>query len=212
MFRRYRDLGLGEFIVVGCDTSMGCGDNSVAQFMSVTKLDVPLVWSSGSSAVEMTNEIWPEFERIYDKTKIKPTVAYERNNGGTFEMERLAGLNRNGKYDIFQMPQVGNVDNAEARKLGWDTNTATRPAMLVALKELIDNKLVRIYDTQTIEEMFAFINVHTSTSYKAQAEKNAHDDHVMSLAIANQLRLMCPMKKLPVKRDVVAERPKRWAY
>jgi hypothetical protein len=59
--------------------------------------------------------------------------------------------------------------------------------MLEDLKNAIDNKLIRIYDKQTVNEMFAFIVVQTSSSWKAQAEKHAHDDLIMSLAIAWQL-------------------------
>lgn len=192
MFFKYRELQRGEFVVVGGDCSMGSGDYSVCQFISKNNLDVPLVYSSRGSATEMTNKVYPALERIHDKTGIKPMIGYERNNGGSFEMERLASLNRLGKYDIFKMPGIGNVDNGEPVRLGWDTNTATRPAMLSALKEIIDSKTLRIYDKRTVEELFSFINVQTSTAWKAQAEKNAHDDHVMALAIAWQLYIMSP--------------------
>lgn len=70
----------------------------------------------------------------------------------------------------------------------WDTNTATRPKMLADLKEAIDKRLIKIYDKRTINEMFSFIVVQTSTAWKAQAEKGANDDLVMALAIAWQLQ------------------------
>lgn len=125
-------------------------------------------------------------------TGVRPVIAYERNNGGAFEMERLAALNRAGKFELFKMPQaVGNVHSSEAVKYGWDTNTASRPAMLQQLKEAVDKKVIRLYDKKTIEEMYAFVVVQTSSAWKAQAEKGAHDDLVMSLAIAWQLYQMC---------------------
>ena len=86
------------------------------------------------------------------------------------------------------MPTYGSVDNPEAKKLGWDTNTATRPKMLSELKEAIDKRLIKLYDGRTINEMFSFIVVQTSTAWKAQAEKGANDDLVMALAIAWQLQ------------------------
>jgi hypothetical protein len=55
------------------------------------------------------------------------------------------------------------------------------------IKEAVDNKLLIIYDRPTITEMFSFIEAQTTTMWRAQAEKNAHDDLVMSLAIAWQL-------------------------
>lgn len=188
-FRRYRDYKLGEFYVVGVDTSWGGTDYSCAQFLCKSTLDVPVVYHSKVLATEMTPLIHLELERIYDETKVKPVVAFERNNGGVAEIERLATLNRNGKYKIYtEKTGVGTTEATESSvKLGWTTSSATRPTMLSMLKECIDNRLLRIYDKPTITEMFSFIISQTSSSWKAQAEQGAHDDLIMALAIAWQL-------------------------
>ncbi len=186
-FRRYRAYQPGEFFVIGADTAAGGLDYCAAQFLSKSKLDVPTVFHSKGLATEMTPEIHNELESIYDQTQVKPVVAFERNNGGVYEMERLATLNRNGKYRIFLMPSVGTTVNPEAKRLGWDTNSATRPTMLQSLKECIDGRLLKLYDKPTVTEMFSFVVVPTSMAWRAQAEKGAHDDLIMSLAIAWQL-------------------------
>jgi len=189
MLKQFRKIKKGEFFVVGCDCSMGCGDYSVAQFASKNWLDVPLEWSSKSSATEMTTQIYPVLEQLYESTGVRPLVAYERNNGGVFEMERLAALNRLDKFEIFRRTEKDLDDGTinVSNKLGWDTNSATRPAMLETLKDAIDNKLLRLYDRVTVGELLSFVNIRTSTAWKAQAEKNSHDDHVMALAIAWKL-------------------------
>lgn len=187
MLSRYRQLNNGEFFVVGVDTAAGGPDRCAAQFLSKTKLDVPIVYHSRVLATEMTPVLVGELERIHDKTGVSPVIAYERNNGGVFEMERLASLNKLGKYRIYTMPTYGTIDNPTAKKLGWDTNTATRPKMLAELKEAIDKRLIKLYHKPTVNEMFSFIVSQTSTSWKAQAEDGANDDLVMSLAIAWQL-------------------------
>ena len=166
-------------------------DYCAAQFISKTKIDVPLVYHAKVLANDMTNAIFPVLEKIFDITKIKPVIAYERNSGGIFEFERLGGLNRLGKFELFKMPKTGNVDNSYPTKLGWDTNTATRPRMLSDLKDAVDKRLITVYDKPTINEMFSFIISQTSTSEKAQAEHGSHDDLVMSLAIAWQLYQQC---------------------
>lgn len=191
MFRKYRDFQPGEFIVVAADTSSGLGDYCAAQFLSKTKIDVPLVYHSKVIATEMTNTLYPALEKIYDITGVKPVVAYERNAGGTFEIDRLGQMNRLGKYTLFRMPTMAQVNVSEPTKYGWDTNTATRPAMLSQLKEAIDNKLLTVYDKITIEEMYSFIVNRTTATVKAQAELGCHDDLVMSLAIAWQLYQQC---------------------
>jgi phage terminase large subunit len=83
------------------------------------------------------------------------------------------------------MKNFGNIENSDPSKIGWDTTTGTRPKMLQDLKEVIDNKTIRIYDPITVKELFTFIIKKTG---KPEAEDNAHDDLVMSLAIAWQLQ------------------------
>jgi hypothetical protein len=189
VWRHYRKLTRGEFIVVGVDTAAGGGDYCAAQFLSKTKLDVPFLYHNQTLASEMTPELHMMLEAVYETTGVRPVVAYERQNGGVFEMERLAALNKRGDYIIYQaQSNVGTVSGAMGGpKLGWDTNTATRPTMLADLKDCIDNKLLTIYDKQTVNEMFAFVVVRTTSAWKAQAENGSHDDLVMSLAIAWQL-------------------------
>jgi len=185
--RQYRDIEKDEFIVVGVDTAAGGADYCAAQFISADRLDVPLVYHEKTLATNATPKILTLLEKIHDITGVKPVVAFERNNGGVFEMERLASLNKNQKFKTFEMYTYGKRKNDQPRKLGWDTNSATRPKMLSDLKDAVDNRLIHIYDYKTVQEMFSFVTVQTSTAWRAQAEKGSHDDLLMSLAIAWQL-------------------------
>ena len=105
------------------------------------------------------------------------------------EIERLATLNRQGKYRIYhEKTGLGSTASTEDTvRLGYTTNSATRPTMLSMLKEAIDGRLLQLYDKPTINEMFSFIISQTSSSWKAQAEQGAHDDLIMALAGAWQL-------------------------
>lgn len=210
-FRRYRPYQKGEFFVVFADTAWGGLDYCAAQFLSKTNLDVPVVYHAKTIATEMTPLIHSELERIYDATGVKPVVAFERNNGGVAEIERLATLNRLGKYIIYQEKTgLGTTDTTEASiKLGWTTSSATRPTMLSMLKEAIDSRLITIYDKPTINEMFSFIISQTSSSWKAQAEQGAHDDLIMSLAGAWQLY---QTESPPVIRQRVIRERKRSTF
>lgn len=189
MFRRYREIEHGEFFVVFADTAWGGADRCATQFLSKTRIDVPLVYHKQGLATEMTPLLHLELEAIYDKTQVQPVIAYETNNGGTAEIERLASLNRLGKYRIYQQKQnVGTTESIkDSVRLGWTTTTATRPVMLQMLKEAIDNKLITIYDKPTVNEMFSFIISQKSSTWKAEAEQGAHDDLIMALAGAWQL-------------------------
>jgi len=188
MFRQYREIKKGEFFVIFADTSSGGSDSNACQFLSKTMIDVPLVYHQRGIATEMTNAIFPVIEKIFDVTGIKPMVAYENNAGGIFELERLAALNRSNKYSIYKQITHGTTQSEQTEKIGWVTNTATRPLMLQDLKNAIDNKLLRVYDKQTIGELYSFI---INRLGKPEAEQGSHDDLVMSLAGAWQLYQQC---------------------
>jgi len=191
IIRQYRKIERGEFFVVGVDTAAGGLDSCVAQFMSKTNTDIPLIYSEQITATEMTPKLKAMLDKIYDMTGVRPCVAFERNNGGLFEMERLSRLNRDDKFYLYEMFNYGNRDSAqdETYKIGWETNSATRPKMLSDLKEAIDHKLIKIYDRATIEELFSFVVVQMKTRWKAAADVGKHDDLVMALAITYQLYL-----------------------
>ena len=198
MFRQYRRPEVGENIIVYGDTAVGGADYCAAQFFSRTRLDFFMVYHARVVGTEMTNSIFPVIEKLFDLTKIKPLVAYERNNGGAFEMDRIATLNRAGKYELFKMPTAGRIETPEATKYGVDVNSAVRPAMLGNFKEAVDKRLVGIYDKPTINELFSFIVSQTSSSWKAQAESGAHDDLVMSAAGAWFVYENSKLKSLPI--------------
>lgn len=208
-FRKYRNFEPGEFIICFADTAAGGGDYCAAHFLSKERLDIPLVYHKKVIATEMTPLLHEELESIYDQTGVKPVVAFERNNGGFFEMDRMARLNRDQKYTIYRAKSnVGTkYNNSEGPKLGWDTNSATRPVMLQMIKDAVDGQVIKIYDRPTITEMFSFIEVQTASSWRAQAEKNAHDDLVMSLAGAWQL---FQTEKPPKKPNYKPKRQKHY--
>jgi hypothetical protein len=205
-FRQYRPITHGEFIVMAADCSAGGSDYNAAVFISKTKIDVPLIYHAKGIATNMTNAIFPVLEKIYDVTGIKPTIAYEVNAGGVFELDRLSVLNRLGKYDIYLQTGFGRVTNDVTSRIGWSTNAATRPKMLADLKDVIKNKLLRIYDKEMIDEMFSFI---INKAGKPIAENNSHDDLLMALAIAWQL-YQTEDKRLRAKTGGVPYFERKW--
>lgn len=199
MFRQYRKIEKGEFILVAVDTCSGGGDYTTAQCLSKTKIDVPLVFQSKTTTSDFLPLLVRSLEAIFEITGTKPVVAFERQNGGAFLMDRLAAMNMLGKFELFIMPTFGTTDSGESKRLGWDTNSATRPKMLQDLQGAVNNQLIRIYDRQTLNECLSFIIVKTSSSWKAQAERKAHDDLVMALAIVWQMYQICQPAKAQKK-------------
>ncbi len=174
-----------EFIICFADMAAGGIDNCAVQFLSQKWLDVPLVYHAKVTGSFMTPLIHERLSQISRETGVPPIVAFERNNGGSFEMDRLARLNRYGAYRIYTMKNL-DVYGAmqDMGKLGWDTNMATRPKMLAELKDAIEGNLLHLYHRQTVNELFSFV---IKPSGRAEAEQGAHDDLVMALAGAWQL-------------------------
>jgi len=183
-FRQFREIKRGEFFVIGGDCSQGGSDYSACAFMSKSDLDFPLIYHSRGVAAQMTANIHPVLERLYDLTGVAPVIAFESNNGGASEMERLAVLNRQNKYRLYVMKSIGKVENDTTGRYGYNTNASTRPILLGDWKQAVDSRAVNIYDKQTINEMLSFV---IAPNGKAQAESNAHDDLIFAHAIAWQL-------------------------
>jgi hypothetical protein len=62
---------------------------------------------------------------------------------------------------------------------GFSTQQKTRVQILTKLEELLRNKMVRVYSRRLYEQLQAFI----WNGVKPQAQKDSHDDLIISLAI-----------------------------
>ena len=185
MFRLYRQPERGEFFVVGVDCAQGGIDANLGQFLSKTKIDIPLVFEKQCVAAEMVPMIHEALEWLYNLTGVEPVVAFERQNGGVSALSQLQTLNRNGHYRVYQRRRLGTIQGEILTDvIGWSTDTDTRPQMLGDLKQAVDNKLIGVYDKRTIDELGKFI---VNKRGRAEAAPNCHDDAVMALAIAWQL-------------------------
>lgn len=181
----FRPIQKGEFIIAFADLAAGGNDYCAVQFLSHKWLDVPLVYHAKVTGSFMTPLVHERLTKLSRETGVAPIVAFERNNGGNFEMDRLARLNRYGDYRIYTMRDIDPTGKmVDTGKLGFNTNTATRPKMLQDLKDAIEGRMLHLYHRQTVNEMFSFIITETG---KAEAEQGAHDDLVMALAGAWQL-------------------------
>ena len=68
---------------------------------------------------------------------------------------------------------------------GFETNRKTRPLIIDGLKDVAKRNIETIWDYDTLGEMLSFVY---DENWKPQAEEGEHDDLVMSLAIAHQIR------------------------
>lgn len=104
-------------------------------------------------------------------------LAVERNNHGHAVLLRLAQL-------IGATP-VYTLYRAKDKRLGWITSSATRPVLVDELEAAIRLGHVRIHDAATVDQCLAFAY---NDDGKAEAPEGYHDDDVISIGIAWQVR------------------------
>lgn len=186
MFRIYRKPSKGEFFLIGGDTSQGGADSNFGGALSYQKIDFPIVWDFPFTvAATVTPYIHALAVWIYKETGVPPMIALERQNGGASEMERLRVMNTHNYYRLYVAKSFGKTEGEqETEKLGWDTNSATRPKMIGDWRTAFDGRVPTIYDAATISQHKTFV---TNKRGRPEAAPKKHDDAVMFSAICWQM-------------------------
>ena len=132
---------------------------------------------------------------------------------GSYYNFGLLGIERNGpglaalavcERGMAEYPQMTGYPNLyyhtytdrkipeETRRLGWITNKTTKEAMLSRLALTVASRGLVIFSRTTLFEMQGFVwDAEKKTfrqNYKAPDSRLAHDDEIMALAIANEMR------------------------
>lgn len=206
MFRQFRTLERGEFIVAFGDCSQGGADSNFCQFASQTMRDIPIVFQMQGVAAEATPHLRDALNWIYDQTGVKPVICLERNNGGASEMHNLMQFNE-GKYVIYYMKdEHGQMTDIP----GWNTTggvngTGTRPKMLGEWLLAYEGNMLIIYDEETQNQHQTFI---VNNRGKPEASSGNHDDGVMSCAGVWQL-VQTERPSIPRQRNMSRQPRKR---
>ncbi|MCD8004421.1 MAG: PBSX family phage terminase large subunit [Oscillospiraceae bacterium] len=133
---------------------------------------------------------------------------------GLYYNRALVGLENNfSTYPTMELQRLGypkqyvreSVDDYTHRfksSFGVWTGSKTRPAMLAQLIRAVREDVDIVCDRDTLQEMLTFVR---GEDWKPQAERGAHDDCVMALAIAHYIR---PQQSYLVQAN---QRPARWS-
>lgn len=145
---------------------------------------------------------------------------------GIFYNNALVGIEANfSTYPIRELERLGylnqyvreKVDSATHKKVasyGFKTTAQTRPVIIADLVKLVRENCNLINDRNTLEEMQTFVR---NDKGRAEAVSGAHDDLVMSLAIAHFIREQQSYKEfaLPERKkqyNFASERPQADIY
>lgn len=163
--------------VIGADTAEGVssGDNSVAVLMEVETLEqVATLCSNRWKPSVFASHIVDLAKQFHTGGRAMPLVAVERNNHGHAVIQALD--------EISNYP---NLFKDKDDKLGWLTNKVSRPVMLDAFIDGVEDGNVNLNDAEIFAEMLTLVD----NGGKVEAEEGKHDDRVIASSIAVQVAL-----------------------
>lgn len=120
-------------------------------------------------------------------------VAPERNNHGYTTVTIL----REMKYPRIYMEMADDSSDRPRKRFGWVTSTKTRTPLIDTLIEAINDDGHGIKCAETFDEMLSF---KKQDDGKMEADTGQHDDRVISIGIAKEVR-----KKLPLPSQMMQQ-------
>ncbi len=103
-------------------------------------------------------------------------------NFDTYPIKELKRLGYQNQYirEVFDQ-----YTGKKEKRFGFKTTTITRPPIISQLKEVVRDHTETINDKDTLEELLTIIK---NEEGKAEAPAGGHDDQMMGLAIAHEIR------------------------
>lgn len=168
---------------IGADTAEGIGRDSCASVIIDFSTLPNRVVATYESPVISPDLFGHELIRqggMYGKCLLAP----EENNTGYATVAILS--EHYPEQKIFHHTTKDKVSGEETSKLGWHTNSATKPSAIYELKTAVEEGQLEIYDLNLIDELCHY-QIRDLKS-KKKPGMTRHFDKLMALAIAWQLR------------------------
>lgn len=178
MYKLFREPQPGEVVIIGADPADGGSNYCAAHCISKKMADDFMVFHARMESSQFGHELYKMAKYIHRMTGEYPVIAVERNVG----MATISTLQNYNYPRLFRMPKIGSIDATDiADRIGFTTNSSTRPMILDSLALALKQKALRIYDEETVKELMSF--VRNDRTGKPEAATGSFDDLVMSLAI-----------------------------
>lgn len=170
----------GHKYIMTVDPAKDGQDAFAIQVIDITEFHFKQV---ASAQLHIDYLLMPEFINEWCEFYNNPYLIIENNEGAG---QSIADQMRNDyeyenlHYDV--KSDSNSQNRAKSRKgyPGFRTTSKTRKQILQTLKLFIENDKLEINDKSTINEFYQFILINN----KFQADDGAHDDMIMSLALA----------------------------
>ncbi len=166
-----------EPYVIGADVSLGVGQDYSAAVVMNNKYEIVAYYRNNRIDPSLWGELLFYLGRYYNNA----FLAVESNSMGIATLQRLDQM---GYVNLYRQTKVANVSNEEGERLGFRTTSATKPAIIGNLKNLIDNEDMLIPSPHLIQELKDYISTDTG---KTEAAPGCNDDTVISMAICAEV-------------------------
>lgn len=170
----------GHLYVIGADASGGVTDNASAQVIDRTTWK-QVATLSGLITADVFGERLFNLGALYNWAEVIP----ESNNHGLATVLKLRdmGYPNIGRRDKMIITDEGREEEEE---LGWNTNSKTKPVIIMGLYQALRENLIQVQEQETVDEIrHYYVLDRSKTGYTTYgAGPGFHDDRVMSLAIA----------------------------
>lgn len=161
-----------EPYTIGADTAGEGSDSNAAHVLDTSQRQVATI------KINKDEDLFADqlycLGKMYNEALLSVEV-----NFSTYVVNTL--MNREYPNIYIRENRPDAISKQMVKLYGFNTNKATRPAMLSELKTLVRDRVSCINDLETLSEMFTFI---VDERGKPVAIEGEHDDLIMSLAIA----------------------------
>ena len=166
-----------EPYIIGADVALGVGQDYSAAVVMNNKYEIVAHYRNNRIDPSLWGELLFYLGRYYNNA----FLAVESNSMGIATLQKLDSM---GYVNLYRQTKVANVSNEEGERLGFRTTSATKPAIIGNLKNLIENDEIMIPSPQIIQELKDYIATDTG---KTEAAPGCYDDSVISLAICAEV-------------------------
>ena len=175
--RIYKEPEKGVPYVIGCDTAGEGSDSFVAQVLD-NRTGLQVCTLRG----KFDEDVFAQQVYCLGMHYNTALIGIE-TNFSTYPVMELERLRYPKQY---VRESIDDYTHKIKQSFGFLTNTKTRPVIVSELIKAVRDDANILCDTVTMQEMLSFIR--NEETLKPEAEPGAHDDCVMSLAIAHYIR------------------------
>ena len=163
--------------VIGGDTAegLGHGDYSCAQVLCVNTGEQVAVWHGHIAPDELAQEVF--WLALWYRDAL---TCVESNNHGLTTITELRHL---GHPNLFRRRSLNKATSKVSQEFGWKTTRTTKPLMIDELGSALKNTELKLRDHNTLAELRTFVR-----NDRGSMSGSPHDDRVIALALANQMR------------------------